>query len=93
MGMKIKLSLIGSNRTTQVFVDGVILTIDNTNYNISELTESELNTIPFYGIDENGYLKILYRYNAFTTPKHLITTDENDYLYDVETGEISILNN
>lgn len=87
--MEIILSPIASNKTTTISVDGLIVTIDGTGYDLSVIpdggqAEAGENS-PFIGIITREYATIRYEYDS-KLAKPNQSTDWADYTLDVESG-------
>lgn len=89
--MKIILSPIASNRTTKIFVDGLILNIDGKDIDLSVipdggLAEPEENS-PFVGPVTREKAVIKYYYESIKAVPQQSQKWE-DYTFDIESGEV-----
>jgi hypothetical protein len=89
--MKIILSPIASNRTTEVSISGLVLTIDGTAIDLSVIPEGgqaepEANS-PFIGPVTRDEATIRYFYDSSRAEPHQ-STDWADYTFEVELGEV-----
>jgi hypothetical protein len=89
--MKIILSPIASNRTTRVFVNGLTITVDDQDIDLSVIPENG------YAIPEEGSplmgkitrkeVTVLYHYDSFKALPNQ-SMDWADYTFEVENGEV-----
>jgi hypothetical protein len=89
--MKIILSPIASDRTTSVFIDGLVLTIDGTAIDLSVIPEGgqakpEANS-PFIGPVTRDEATIKYFYDSSKAEPNQ-SPDWADYTFEVESGEV-----
>jgi hypothetical protein len=89
--MKLILSPIASDRTTSVFIDGLVLTIDGTAIDLSVIPEGgqaepEANS-PFIGPVTRDEATIKYFYDSSRAEPNQ-STDWADYTFEVESGEV-----
>ncbi len=82
--MIINLSPQASNKTTEISLNGNILTIDNKEYNILEKQEKNSPVLKTEEIDNILYVTILYQYDSKTA------TQEQKFPIpiNIEAGEI-----
>lgn len=89
--MKIHLSPIASDRTTQVSLSGLTLTIDGTMYDLSEIPEGGQangpDGSPFIGIVTRTECKIEYHYDINRALPNQSTNPE-DYIVEWADGEM-----
>ena len=89
--MKIILSPIASNRTTKVFVDGLKVTVDNTEVDLSVIPEGGQaeadETSPFTGIVTREEVTVKYFYDSSKALPNQ-STNWNDYTFDIIEGEV-----
>ena len=89
--MKINLNPIAADKTTAISVDGLVLTIDGVDIDLSVIpaggqAEAESDS-PFIGIVTRDEVTIKYFYgSALAEPNQ--STDINDYIFDVVSGEV-----
>jgi hypothetical protein len=89
--MKIILSPIAANKTTAVSVNGLILTIDGQEIDLSVIpeggqAEAEEDS-PFIGVVTRDEVTIRYKYNSqLAEPDQ--SKDWDDYTFDVTDGEV-----
>lgn len=89
--MKIILSPIASNKTTSVSVNGLIVTVDGTDYDLSVIPEggqadADENS-PFIGVATRNTVTIRYEYDSqLAEPDQ--STEWSDYSFNITTGEI-----
>lgn len=89
--MQIILSPIASNKTTSVSVNGLIVTVDGTDYDLSVIpeggqAEADENS-PFIGVVTRNAVTIRYEYdNQLAEPDQ--STEWSDYSFNITTGEI-----
>jgi len=85
--MKINLSPIGALKTTEVSLNGLILTIDGTPYDLSVIpvggqAQAEL---PFIGNVTHDEVTIQYSYDS-SKAELMQSTDQADYTIDLVDG-------
>lgn len=87
--MNIKLSPISANKTTTVSINGLTLTIDGIDYDLSVIPEggqAEADE-PFIGVVTRDECTIQYLYDSSKAePNQSINLD--DYTFDVVDGEV-----
>ena len=89
--MKIRLSPVASNKTTSVLIDGMVLTIDGTEYDLSiipeggqaEASEGSL----FIGTVTRDSVTIRYEYDSSKAEPDQ-SPDWDDYTFEVVGGEV-----
>lgn len=89
--MKIKLSPIASTYTTEVSVDGLVITIDGNPIDLSVIPEGGYaepeNDSPFIGKATREEVTIRYHYeSALAEPDQ--STDLSDYTFKVTSGPV-----
>lgn len=89
--MKIILSPVASNRTTEVFVDGLNVIVDGEIIDLSVIpdngyAEPELDS-PLIGIVKNNEITIEYHYDSLKAEPHQ-SVDWADYTFDVTSGKV-----
>jgi hypothetical protein len=89
--MKITLSPIASNKTTQVSINGLILNIDGTEIDLSVIPEGgyaepEENS-PFIGKVTRDEVTIKYFYNSSVAQPNQ-STNWDDYTFNITEGEV-----
>ena len=89
--MKIALSPIASSHTTTVAIDGLILTIDNTDYDLSEIPPGgqadEPPDGPFIGVVTRDAVTIRYHYDSQLAEPNQ-SAEWDDYTFEVESGPV-----
>jgi hypothetical protein len=89
--MKITLSPIASNKTTQVSVNGLVLTIDGTEIDLSVIPEGGYaepdENSPFVGKVTRDEVTIKYFYNSSVAQPNQ-STNWNDYTFNITEGEV-----
>ena len=89
--MKIILSPIASNRTTTIFVDGLILKIDGKEVDLSVIPEGGLaepeEDSPFIGNVTREKAVIKYYYESIKAVPQQSQKWE-DYTFDIQSGEV-----
>ena len=89
--MKIILSPIASNKTTNVSVNGLTVTVDGTDYDLIVIpeggkAEADGNS-PFIGTVTREQVTVRYEYDSqLAEPDQ--STDWNDYTFDIESGDV-----
>ena len=89
--MKIILSPIASNKTTLVSISGLIVTVDGTDYDFSQIpeggsAEADENS-PFTGKLTREQVTVKYHYDMFKAEENQSTLWD-DYIFDIESGEV-----
>lgn len=89
--MKIILSPIASNKTTTVSVNGIRITVDGTEYDLSVIpaggqAEADENS-PFIGTVTREQVTIRYEYDSQLAEPNQ-STDWEDYTFDVVSGDV-----
>tara|TARA_R110001606_G_scaffold390434_1_gene557382 strand:+ start:3948 stop:4268 length:321 start_codon:yes stop_codon:yes gene_type:complete len=87
--MKIILSPTASNKTTTVSLSGLVLTIDDVEYDLSVIPEggqAEADE-PFIGIVTRDSVTIKYEYDSKLAEPNQ-STDWADYTFDIDEGEL-----
>lgn len=89
--MKIILSPIASTKTTSVSVDGLILTVDGVDYDLSIIPEAGQaeaeEDSPFIGVVTRNEVTINYSYDSSKAEPRQ-STDWADYTFDIKIGEV-----
>ena len=89
--MKIILSPIASNYTTQVSISGLVITIDGTPVDLSVIPEGGLaepdENSPFIGNVTRDEVTVLYHYESSKAVPDQ-SKDWNDYTFEVTEGEV-----
>lgn len=87
--MKIVLSPIASDHTTQVSVNGLIINVDGTNYDLSVIPEGGQaeGAEPFVGIVTRNKVTIQYHYNSFAAEDDQ-SKDWSDYTFNNPQGKV-----
>ena len=89
--MQINLSPVASNKTTTVSVRGLVLTIDDTEYDISIIPEGgqaeASEDSPFIGTVTRDSVTIRYEYDSMKAEPDQ-STNWADYTFDVVEGEV-----
>ena len=89
--MKIILSPIASDHTTLVSVNGLIVTVDGTDYDLSIIPEGGSaeadQASPFTGTVTREQITVKYHYDMFKAEENQ-STDWNDYTFDIESGDV-----
>ena len=89
--MKIILSPIASSYTTQVSVDGLIITINGTPIDLSVIPEGGLaepdENSPFIGEVTRDEVTIRYHYESSKAEPHQ-SSELDDYTFEVTEGEV-----
>jgi hypothetical protein len=89
--MKIILSPIASNYTTQVSISGLIITIDGTPIDLSVIPEGGLaepdENSPFIGNVTRNEVTIRYHYKSSKAVPDQ-SKDWNEYTFEVTEGEV-----
>ena len=89
--MQIILSPISSNKTTAVSVNGLTVTVDGIDYDLSVIPESGQaeagENSPFIGTVTREAVTIRYEYDSkLAEPDQ--STDWDDYTFDVTVGDV-----
>ena len=87
--MKLILSPIASNRTTQVSVNGLIISVDGTDYDLSVIPEGGQadGEAPFTGTVTRDEVTIQYHYDSFAAEENQ-SKDWDDYTFIDLQGEV-----
>ena len=89
--MIIKLSPVASNKTISVSVNGLALTIDGTEYDLSVIPEGgqaeASEGSPFVGTVTRDSVTIRYEYDSSKADPHQ-STNWDDYTFEVVDGEV-----
>ena len=89
--MKIILSPLASNKITSVSVNGLALTIDGTEYDLSVIPEGgqaeASEESPFIGTVTRDSVTIRYEYDSSKAEPNQ-STDWADYTFEVAEGEV-----
>ena len=80
--MKLILSPIASDRTTEVSVKGLVITVDGTNYDLSVIPEGGQaeGEAPFQGVVTRDEVTIHYHYESLAAEPDQ-STDWDDYTF------------
>ena len=89
--MIIKLSPLASNHTTLVSINGLIVTVDGTDYDLSIIpeggsAEADENS-PFTGKLTRDKVTVKYHYESIKAEPNQ-STDWADYTFDIELGDV-----
>lgn len=89
--MKIILHIQASNRTSTVSVNGLVVTVNGIDYDLSQIPEGgqaeAVEGTPFVGILTRDKVEILYQYDSSkAVPDQTQTWD--DLTFDITSGEI-----
>lgn len=89
--MKINLSPVASNKTTTTSVNGLIVTIDGTEYDLSVIPlggQAEASEdSPFIGTVTRNSVTIRYEYDSSKAEPNQ-STNWDDYTFEVVEGEV-----
>ena len=89
--MKIILSPLASNKTTAVSINGLVLTIDGTEYDLSVIPEGgqaeASEDSPFIGTVTRDSVTVRYGYDSAKAEPDQ-STDWADYTFEVVQGEV-----
>ena len=89
--MKIILSPVASNKTTTVSLSGLVLTIDDADYDLSIIPEGgqaeASEDSPFIGTVTRESVTIRYEYDSMKAEPDQ-STDWADYTFEVAEGEV-----
>ena len=87
--MKLILSPIASDRTTQVSVNGLIVTVDNTDYDLSVIPEGGQaeGEAPFQGVVTRDKVTIQYHYESLAAEPDQ-STNWDDYTFTDPKGKV-----
>ena len=89
--MKIILSPLADTYTTSVSINGLIVTVDGTDYDLSIIPEGGQaeadEDSPFTGTVTREQVTVKYHYDMFKAEEDQ-STDWNDYTFDIESGEV-----
>lgn len=89
--MQIILSPIASNKTTSVSVNGLVVTVDDVDYDLSVIpvggqAEAEQES-PFIGTVTREKVTVKYEYDSGAAIPNQ-STDWADYTFDITSGEV-----
>ena len=88
--MKIILSPVASNHTTLVSINGLIVTVDGTDYDLSIIPEGGSaeadEDSPFTGTVTRKQVTVKYHYDMVKAEENQ-PTDWDDYTFDIESGD------
>ena len=89
--MKIILSPLASDHTTLVSINGLTVTVDGTDYDLSIIpeggqAEADENS-PFAGKLTRDKVTVKYHYDMFKAEENQ-STDWDDYTFDIESGDV-----
>ena len=89
--MVIKLSPLASNHTTLVSINGLIVTVDGTDYDFSQIpeggsAEADENS-PFTGTVTREQVTVKYHYESIKAEPNQ-STDWDDWTFSVESGNV-----
>lgn len=89
--MKIILSPLGVYHTSYVSIDGLIITVDDVDYDLSIIPEGgqaeAAEGSPFIGVVTRDEVTINYCYDS-TKAEPVQSTDWADYTFEIESGEV-----
>ena len=89
--MKIILSPVASNKTTTVSLSGLVLTIDDVEYDLSVIPEGgqaeASEDSPFIGTVTRDSVTIRYEYDSMKAEPYQ-STNWDDYTFEVVEGEV-----
>ncbi|PLX65998.1 MAG: hypothetical protein C0602_12760 [Denitrovibrio sp.] len=89
--MKIHLSPQANfnGETTEIFVSGLVITVDGTDYDLSEIPEGGLAEaeLPFIGTVTREECKILFKYDNNKAENHQTAPIEN-WTVDIAEGDV-----
>lgn len=89
--MRIILSPVASNKTTTVSVNGITITVDGTDYDLSVIPENGQadadENSPFVGTVTREQVTIRYEYDSHLADPNQ-SADLADYTFDVTGGEV-----
>lgn len=89
--MQIILSPLASEYTTQVSINGLIITVDGTEYDLSKIPEGgsaeASDDSPFFGTLTRDKVTVKYHYDIFKAEENQ-STNWDDYTFEVEEGEV-----
>ena len=89
--MKIILSPIASDHTTLVSINGLIVTVDGTDYDLSVIPEGGSaeadEDSPFTGLVTRDNVTVKYHYDMFKAEPNQ-STDWADYTFNIKSGEV-----
>ena len=89
--MIIKLSPIASDHTTLVSVNGLVINVDGTDYDFSQIPEGGSaeadEDSPFTGTVTREQVTVKYHYDMFKAEENQ-STDWGDYTFDIESGAV-----
>ena len=89
--MRVVLSPLASDHTTLVSINGLVITVDGTDYDLSVIpeggqAEADENS-PFIGTLTRDKVTVKYHYDMFKAEENQ-STDWADYTFDIESGEV-----
>lgn len=87
--MKIILSPQGADYTTTVSVNGLVVTIDEIDYDLSQIPEGGQadGELPFVGIVTRETITISYQYDC-TKAESTQSSNIEDYTFEVTSGNV-----
>ena len=89
--MKIILSPLASHHTTLVSINGLIVTVDGTDYDFSQIPEGGTaeadESSPFTGTVTREQVTVKYHYESIKAEPNQ-STDWDDYTFDIESGDV-----
>ena len=89
--MIIKLSPLASDHTTSVSVNGLVVTVDGSDYDLSIIPEGGSAEAdehsPFTGTVTREQVTVKYHYDMVKAEPNQ-STDWADYTFDIESGEV-----
>ena len=89
--MIIKLSPLASTYTTLVSINGLIVTVDGTDYDLSIIPEGGQaeadEDSPFTGTVTRDQVTVKYHYDMLKAEPNQ-STDWDDYTFDIESGDV-----
>ena len=88
--MKIILSPVASNKTTEIEVNGLVLTIDGQEIDLSVIPvggSAESDNELFIGLVTRDEVTIRYEYNSQLAEPNQ-STDWQDYIFNVTNGKV-----
>ena len=89
--MKIILSPLASDHTTLVSINGLVVTVDGTDYDLSSIpeggsAEADENS-PFTGTVTREQVTVKYHYDMLKAEPNQ-STDWSDYTFNIELGDV-----
>ena len=89
--MIIKLSPLASDHTTLVSINGLIVTVDGIEYDLSIIPEGGVaeadENSPFTGTVTREQVTVKYHYDMFKAEENQ-STSWADYTFDIESGDV-----